>query len=736
MLFRSRLLVCSLLFALSQTVYAETLPLRLDRTFRMLPPAAEPGAVFISAERMETRQGKQIEADGKVELRQEGRFVSANHLTYEQDRQQVDAVGNVRIEQADTKVSGPALHLDLEQNTGVMEQAEFILGAQAARGQAERVELAGTSRYSLHGAAYTTCPAGNDDWLLKVSRLELDRTIQVGVAHHAWVEFKGVPLLYTPWMDFALNDDKRSGFLGPVFGSTNSGGSEITVPYFWNIASNLDMTFAPRFMSKRGVQFNNELRYLRPSYGGEVHADVLAQDRVAGRDRVHASLRHSQDLGHGFTAATSLEAVSDDAYYRDLASDVSGSAQVNLLREGGVSYAGGWWNAAARVQRYQTLQDPLAPVLVPYRRQPQITLNAQQAVGAASAALSGEYVDYRHPASVNGQRLVLYPSVSFSLLDGPGYFATPKLGVHYTDYVLGDNNTGALPDTTRTLPIFSLDSGLVFERDDSLLGTAFVHTLEPRLYYVRIPYREQSQIPNFDTAEAPFSFSQMFSENRFLGSDRVGDADMITLALTSRVIAADDGTERLRIAVAERFQLQQPRVNLVAPGSDSQRSDILAILGGELNAAWHLDGQLQYNPNLDNTQNYNIAARYHPEAGKVLNLGYRYTRDMLRQVDVSSQWPLGGRWYGVGRINYSIRDDRISEALGGLEYNAACWAVRLVAQSFATATDERTTGVFLQLELNDLVRIGPDPLDALRGSVPGYTKLNALPAAEPVVGLH
>ncbi|MFA7299621.1 MAG: LPS-assembly protein LptD [Sideroxydans sp.] len=734
MLFRLRLIACSLLIVLSCPAHTETLPLRLDRTFRMLPPPSEPGVAFISAQRMETRQGEQVEASGEVELRQDGRVINADHLIYEQGKQQLDAEGNVRIEQAATQMSGPALHMDMKQNTGVMEQPQFILGEQAARGRAESVEMEGNNRYTLHSAAYTTCPAGNDDWLLNVSRLELDRNIQVGVAHHAWVEFKGVPLLYTPWMDFGLNDDKRSGFLGPVLGSTNSGGSEITLPYFWNIAPNLDVTFSPRAISKRGIQFNNEFRYLQPAYGGQVEADVLARDRVSGRDRTHLALHHSQNLGHGFSAAANINAVSDDDYYRDLANDVSGSAQVNLLREGAVSYNGDWWNASARVQRYQTLQDPLALVAVPYRRQPQINLSARQTLAGANMVLAGEYVDYRHPTLVNGQRLVLYPSISYALASDPGYFLTPKLGVHYTDYVLG--SPSAQPNTSRAVPIFSLDSGLIFERNNSFLGSDFVQTLEPRAYYVRIPYRDQASLPNFDSAEAPFSFSQMFSENRFLGSDRVGDANMVTLALTSRVMADNDGSERLRVAVAERFFLETPQVNLVTPSGNTSRSDILATLGGRVNAAWRLDSQLQYNPNLAYTQNYNLAARYQPEAGKVINLGYRYTRDTLRQLDVSTQWPLLGRWHGVGRFNYSLRDTRILEALGGLEYNAACWAVRLVAQSFTTATNERTTGFFVQLELNDLVQIGSDPLDALRDSVPGYSKLNATTIVKPVEGLH
>ena len=736
MLFRSRPFALFLLFVLPCLAVAETLPLKLDRTFKRLPPQSEPGVAFISADRLEARQGDQMEASGNVELRQEGRVVKADHLLYEQEKQDVYADGNVSIVQGETVMNGPKLKMNLELDVGEMAQPEFFFGENNARGTAAVMHMEGRNQQTFRSAVYTTCPAGNDDWLIRMSTLELDRDRQVGVAYNARVEFKSVPFLYTPWMDFALNDDKRSGFLGPTFGSTNSGGSEITLPYFWNIAPNFDATIAPRYISKRGTQFNNEFRYLQPRYRGEIHADVLAGDRVSNLDRSHFGFTHQHDIGNGFAASVDANVVSDDAYYRDLAGAISGTSQANLLREGVVTYAGYGWNASARVQRYQTLQDPLAPVAIPYRRQPQLTLNTNRQFGDSTLNFTSEYVDYRHPTLVNGQRVVLNPSISYPLLNEQGYFLTPKLGLHYTSYVLDANNTSNVPNTQRTVPMFSVDSGLIFERNDSFLGNAYMQTLEPRAYYVRVPYRDQSFLPNFDSALAPFSFSQIFTENRFLGSDRVGDADMVTLALTSRVIDGDDGTERLRVAVAERFTLKTPQVNLGAVADTNSRSDILLMLGGTMTRAWYLDSQLQFNPNQSHTQNYSAAARYNPEAGKLLNLGYRYTRDSLRQMDLSGQWPLFGRWHGVGRFNYSLRDNRVLEALGGLEYNAACWSVRLVVQSFATATNERATGIFTQLELSDLVRIGSDPLEALKISVPGYIKLNELPSAEPEQGLH
>jgi len=251
-----------------------------------------------------------------------------------------------------------------------------------------------------------------------------------------------------------------------------------------------------------------------------------------------------------------------------------------------------------------------------------------------------------------------------------------------------------------------------------------VQTLEPRAFYVYVPYKDQSQLPNFDTAQADFSFTQMFMENRFFGSDRVGDANQLTLALTSRLLEQDSGMERLKMIIGERISFTTPRVNLVTPAMTTNKSDILLALSGRMTRQWSLDSEFQFDPNQSHVQRYNISTSYRPEVGKVLNLGYRFTRNTLRQIDVSTQWPIFGRWHGVGRWNYSLQDSRILETIGGLEYNQDCWLLRLVAQRFATATQQSNTGFFIQLELNDFVKVGSDPLDLLKQSVPGYTKLN------------
>jgi LPS-assembly protein len=723
------------------------LTLQLDRAFTSIAGRGmEETPVFISAERLEGKKNSQIEAQGNVELRKPGQLIVADRVLLLQDSKELTATGAVRIEQDNNVIRGTHLEYNLNSGSGDMTQPRFQFGDNHARGEADTLHMAGRENYALQNVSYTTCPAHDDDWLLKVRELDIDRASQIGTAHDARVEFMGVPILYTPWMDFSLNSGRKSGFLAPTFGSTVTGGTDLTLPYYWNISPNLDATIAPRFIAKRGNMLNDEVRYLEPAYSGEAHVDVLPNDRLEGSTRSFMSLNHRQNFGYGLNGTVHVERVSDSTYFDDLSDSVNLTSQTNLLREGLLSYGGGWWNAAARVQSFQTLQDPLAPVVVPYRRLPQFSLGVLRTVDRATVSLAAEYTDFHHPTYVDGRRLLLYPSVSYPLIASPAFYLTPKIGLHSSYYSMGDNNTGNLPNASRTLPIFSLDSGMTLERDTRLRGHDYVQTLEPRAYYVYIPYRNQSLLPLFDTALSDFTFTQIFAENRFLGSDRIGDANQVTAALTSRLIEPDSGVERLRVAIGQRFSAISPQVNLVEPASANMapptqpnsppnvtnKSDILLGVFGQMTRVWSLDSTFQYNPSQKQSDLFNTALRYQPEIGKVINLGYRFTRDEIRQVDMSAQWPLSTHWHGVARWNYSLLDGRILEALTGLEYNQRCWALRLVAQRFVTATQLTSSGLFVQLELNDMVAVGSDPLGLLRQSVPGYTKMNGSAGNAPL----
>src|SRR5687768_7678383 len=322
------------------------------------------------------------------------------------------------------------------------------------------------------------------------------------------------------------------------------------------------------------------------------------------------------------------------------------------------------------------------------------------------------YVDFDHPTLVNGKRALAYPSISLPLQTSYAY-VIPKVGMHVTRYLL-DPNAQGVTEQTRTLPIFTADAGLVLERETTFTGMPFIQTVEPKLFYVYIPFRDQTRIPNFESGLQDVSFATMFTENQFSGHDRINDANQVTVGVTSRLIHPDNGVERLRLTLAQRYYFSQQRVTLpgVAPRPDhTASSDLLAAISGTILPNWRVEAGWQYNTDQSKTQKANMAVRYQPAPGKVLNLAYRSTASLINQTDVSFQWPVASNWTLMGRWNYSTRDSRTLEALAGFEYDGGCWALRAVGHRFATAINAVSTSFFVQLELNGVSRIGSNPLD-------------------------
>ena len=725
----------------------EGLTLKPQPSLMLIPPSGtEPLPLFIEADKIQGRNDRETEAEGDVRLRQRGKAVFADWLRYDKPDHEITAVGHVRMDQGGDVTEGEKLRYNLETERGLMEKPRYTLTPAApvappgtgvppfaetdARGAAERLLFEGPGQYRALQAQYTTCAPGNDDWYIRTRDLHIDRDKDVGVARDASIVFMGLPIFYSPYLSFSLHQKRKSGFLTPSYGSSSRSGAELTVPYYWNIAPNLDATFSPRVLAKRGVQLNTEFRYLNPTYSGEAYVEYLPNDNLARLDRSAFSLKHAQALPYSWNGSLNLQGVSDNRYFTDLATLPAVTSQVVLPREGSLSRGGTWgqggtYGFSALVQRWQTLQvDPLAPVTPPYNRQPQVTLTAyNQNILRSDFDFSGNFVDFNHPTLVNGKRFMAYPSLSLPLQNSFAYF-TPKVGVNLTHYAL-DRNTTTLPDTTRSLPIFSAESGLVLERDTTVIGQRLTQTLEPKIYYVYIPFRDQSQIPNFESGLQDINFATIFSENQFSGYDRINDANQVTFGLTSRFLNADNGIERLRVGVAQRYYFRSQQVSLpgVPPRSDqSSTSDLLAVVSGTIVPHWTAEGGWQYNTDRSQTQKLNIGTRYQPQPGKVLNLSYRYTIDALKQTDISAQWPLSSQWTAVGRWNYSVLDSRTLESLAGFEYNGGCWVFRTVVHRFATATQETSTAIFLQLELNGVSRIGSNPLDALRRNIAGYVK--------------
>lgn len=701
----------------------------------------------IRADRIQGRDQVETVAEGHAVLERDGNTLTADRLTYWPLDDEMEAEGNVELRQEQDWIAGPKLRMKIEDRIGYFEQPRYTLRRQpptggstlrapvAGSGKAERIDFAGEGVYRLTRGTYSTCAAPDPDWYAKAQKLNLDYNAEIGEARNATVYFKDVPFLYAPWLNFSLNNQRKSGFLSPTYGTTSNSGIEVTLPFYWNIAPNMDATLSPRAMARRGLQLNTEFRYLEPNYSGMSRVEYLPRDQLTGTSRSAYSFQHQHNLGHGFSGNINVNGASDDTYFTDLSSRLSVVTQTNLLRQGSLSYGGGWWNATLMAQRYQTLQDPAAPVGVPYYRLPQFLVTAARPDLPAGLAFNftGEFVNFSHPTQVEGKRTLLYPQLALPLQTA-AFFATPKLGLHLTRYSLERTDPGNPVQINRRLPIASFDSGVILERNIEWFGRAQTQTLEPRLYYLYVPSRDQAKIPVFDSALADFNFAQIFSENRYGGNDRIGDANQLTAALISRLIDPETGAERIRAAIGQRYYFSGQSVTLPgeAPRND-RKTDILAAFAGQVFAHAYLDAGWQYSPSYQRTERLNLSARYQPEIGKVINAGYRYTRDQFGQVDISGQWPLLGGWHGVGRYNYSTKDRRLIESLGGLEYDGGCWVLRLVAHRLATQTQKTSSAFFVQLELNGFARIGSNPLDMLKRSIPGYGVINQ-PTADPIFG--
>src|SRR5450759_2363409 len=629
---------------------SESPALRLVADLRGTKKTNPDGPRQIEANRVEGVLDERTTAAGNVTLRQEGLALHADRIEYQDGSDTAIASGNVVLDRDGDIVKGDNLELKLDTEIGYVDNPRFYFSKKLNRRNeawvnAKRVDLEGDDKERFIGADYTTCRPGDDEWYLRISELGLDHTRSVGTGYNGTVVFKGVPILYMPYMTFPLNNDRKSGFLSPTFGSSSSSGLDLSLPYYWNIAPNMDATLTPTILTRRGLQLGSEFRYLEPRFQGQFDAEYLPNDRVIGRDRYLATLKHTHNfadwIGNGWTGTVNAQMVSDDNYFRDLSTRIASTAQTNLPRDISLNYGNAWLGFSAHTLSYQTLQDPAAPVLPPSTLEPQLTLNSHKDnYGGFDLNLSSELTDFRHPTLVNGTRLIINPSVAFPITRSYGFF-TPKLGYSYTRYELGENNTGGLASATRSLPIASLDTGMVFERDFSFRGAPLVQTLEPRLYYLNVPFRDQSRLPNFSTAESDFNFAQIFTENIFIGGDRVADANQTTLAVTSRLIEKETGIERLRAAFGQVFYFSTPRVTLNTPGVEQVRSsDLLAALSGQVLGSVWLDSSFQYSTNLNQLEKTSASVRYSPDPGKIFNVSYRYTRDSLRQVDISTQWPV------------------------------------------------------------------------------------------------
>jgi LPS-assembly protein len=706
-------------------------------------PADNP-PLYIRAQELSSVQGDVTEFSGQVEARRDTQRLNADRLIYEKSANKVEAYGDVTLKDA-TGMSffTTELHLELDSRVGYTGPSSFrIPSANNARGDAERIDFEGPDHTRLKQVRYTTCAPGRDDWYLRMSELDLDHAEDIGTAHHTTVTFQGVPLFYFPYLDFPISDQRKSGFLAPRIGVSGKLGTELATPYYWNIAPNYDDTFTPRLMSFRGLQVQNEFRYLTRHSEGQAEFEYLPNDNRANGDNRFAGIyKHKEVFSPLWTGNIDMRGVSDKDYLSDFGDNLQITSQTFLPQNAVANYRGSPWNFSVLASEYQTVDKTIPIDARPYARLPQLNLAASPPIepNRVNYSFDSEAVNFRHEETtkVAGERMSLGPAISLPLSNSYS-FLTPKIGVRQISY----NLTGATDDTPGTTAgVFSLDSGLFFERDSTWGGKLYNQTLEPRLFYLYVPYKNQDSLPIFDTGLADLNFSSLFRDNRYSGGDRQGDANQAALGVTTRFLDDKDGVERLRASVGRIYYFSNLKVGALttttmttgatttittAPvgTTTAAASDIVGEAYALLSGNWHARTNIQWNREDNHVQKYSYYLQYNPAKNRIVNVGRRQSRDeLIDQAEVSAEWPIQGRWTLRARSLYSLQDRHNVDSYAGFEYNACCWAVRvLAARRLVADTTYGTTGIqansiMFEFELIGLAKQGRVPDSPLQQSV-------------------
>ena len=674
--------------------------------------------------------GSEYRLKGKVEGGRVNQQLSADSLSYDKNTDIAEATGNVRFEHGERILSGDNATIDLGENTGSLQSARFWFPYKHIRGKADSIEFKGVAETRLKGATFTTCDEGSNDWLLKASSLQLDTEKNEGVAHHARISFFSVPIFYFPYLSFPL-EGRKSGFLAPAFGDSSNSGPEISMPYYWNIAPHRDATVTPRYLSRRGLLLETELRYLNERSHGQIDIAHINDDRVFGEDRTSASVQHQGSPSNGWRTQLNYSHFSDEDYLDDFGSGLATSSVTQLERFAYIDYRSNYLQASLLVQNYQTLDKTLTAIEKPYQRLPQVQLNSFNWKGPAGLefGFDAEAVRFDRSEGVVGNRLDVQPRVSWPW-KGQAGFVIPKLVFRHTQYQLSRSDPGFDDSPSRSLPIFSLDSGLYFERVTGEDGAESRQTLEPRLFYLHAPYRTQDNLivdelgvdRVFDSSLPLFSFSQMFRENRFSGSDRVGDANQLGTALTTRFFDGR-GRELLSASVGRTFYFRDREVTL--PGGIAE-TDPFSDWAAEIKSHWFSSlsarASAQWDTNSGGMERGSAHILYQKDKRRVLKLAYRFEENNIEQSDIAFIWPLASHWGLVGRWLHSIRDDVTLETLKGIEYESCCWTARLVQRSYRVDAldEEEKNSIWVQLELKGLSSVGKGIKNLLARDIISY----------------
>ncbi len=715
--------------------------------------------IVLRADRIRSQPELETVAEGAVEFRRGGLVIRADRLAYDTPQDLASATGKVRVSRGGAIYTGPELQLRVQRFEGYFLQPEFEFTQLGAGGRAERIDFLDSARAHATRAEYTSCPREGPEepaWLLRADSVRLDLDLNEGVAEGAVLRFLGVPILALPGLSFPLSDARKSGWLPPSVNTDNRSGIELSVPYYWNIAPNRDATLTPRLITRRGLGLDTEFRYLEDRDEGTLALDWLPNDRLTGTSREALQWTHEGSAFGQLRYGADLVRVSDDEWWKDFPNaGRSLTARLLPLRayaERPFQFSAGEGLVYARALQWQVLQANDAVVVSPYERTPQLGLRISGRASGWQYGGEAEFNRFTLPTGTaaraersGGDRLHVLGHIARPWRE-PGWWVVPRLAVNAAGYALPESGPGAQKRASRVIPSFSVDAGFEFERQTRAFGRPVQQTLEPRLFYVRTPYRAQSGLPNYDATAKDFNFVSIYTDNQFSGVDRVNDAHQLTAGVTTRFVDSASGAEALRLGLVQRVLFRNQRITAQPDGTpdgvplEQRFSDALLLGSTSVLPGWNLDAAVQYSPDLQRSVRSIIGARYSPGPLRTVSTTYRLTRGLSEQMELGWQWPVygasargepgaatggscKGTWYSVGRVNYSMKDSRITDSVLGLEYDAGCWIGRFVAERLSTGRSEATTRLMLQLELVGLSRIGSNPLRVLKDNIPGYRLL-------------
>lgn len=701
-----------------------TLPL-----YRPLPgarKAPENPATDISAAQLDVSEQDVTVLTGEVELVRGEQWLGTDKLTYDHRRETFETGGPARYQDRGLRLQAQRARGDQRADTVQLEQVQYQFNEQAGNGRADAIELRGRQG-TLSGASYSTCPPAQRQWEFRAGEIEVDQEEGMGTATNATLRLGGVPVLWLPWVRFPIDDRRRTGLLSPTLGYDDRNGFEYQQPIYLNLAPNYDATLSPRWLSDRGLMLGAEFRYLGPrDASGELSGTWLHDDDQTGEDRGLLRWRHFDRLGEHWQFRANVNHVSDDAYFADFGDSLPNSSITLLQSTLGLYGRGRHWDASVLAERWQVASPLLPDSAEPYRRLPEARLRWSRPFARwFEAGLDAEAVRFESDFRGGGTRTDLTPWVQLPL-GGAAWYATPRLAWRYTGYSLDDSLVppGGDDSPSRDLPVMSLDMGAFFERELRWGGGRYLQTLEPRLYYLNVPYRDQDHLPLFDTRPLTFSWPGLFRDNRFAGADRVGDADQATLALTSRVLSADTGRELASVGLGRIHYFEAPRVTV--PGAPALSDEGSAwVLEASVSPAerWSLGLAHQWDPTDERTALSAVRGQWRFSERGLVNAAYRYRADFIEQADLSFVLPLNRQWTLLGRWNYSLRDRTSLEAIAGLEWKSCCVAVRVLGRRYVREfSDEQNTGIYLEIELNGVGSFGRDTGRLLEDAILDYSR--------------